>query len=165
MRELQRLRADHEPAVLAFETENRAYFASTISDRGDEYFDEFTERFQALLSEIDGGGASYVLVDDDGSVLGRFNLYFVDDGVADLGYRVAERAAGQGVATKTVRHICSVVAPNLGLRRLRAATSHANVASQRVLLKAGFVRVGEADPASLGGKQGSWYERSIERTG
>ena len=34
MPELQRLRADHAPAVLAFELANRAYFATFISDRG-----------------------------------------------------------------------------------------------------------------------------------
>ncbi|NUV38105.1 GNAT family N-acetyltransferase, partial [Streptomyces sp. KAI-27] len=38
MPELQRLRADHAPALLAFERENRAWFARTISDRGDAYF-------------------------------------------------------------------------------------------------------------------------------
>ena len=33
MPELQRLRADHAPAVLAFELANRAYFAAFISER------------------------------------------------------------------------------------------------------------------------------------
>jgi hypothetical protein len=37
--ELQRLHADHAPAVLAFELANRTYFAAFISDRGDEFFD------------------------------------------------------------------------------------------------------------------------------
>ena len=75
MPELQRLRADHAPAVLAFELANRAYFAASISDRGDEFFDQFTERHSALLAEQEAGiGAFYVLVAEDGSVLGRFNL-------------------------------------------------------------------------------------------
>jgi [ribosomal protein S5]-alanine N-acetyltransferase len=34
MPELQRLHADHAPAVLAFELANRTYFAAFISDRG-----------------------------------------------------------------------------------------------------------------------------------
>ncbi|MGO4759286.1 GNAT family N-acetyltransferase, partial [Streptomyces sp. 2MCAF27] len=38
---LERLRADHAPALLAFERENRAYFARSIPDRGDSYFTEF----------------------------------------------------------------------------------------------------------------------------
>jgi ribosomal-protein-alanine N-acetyltransferase len=35
-----------------------------------------------------------VLVDEDGSVLGRFNLYGPQDGTAEVGYRVAQRAGG-----------------------------------------------------------------------
>jgi ribosomal-protein-alanine N-acetyltransferase len=35
-----------------------------------------------------------VLVDDDGSVIGRFNLELHEGGLAELGYRVAERAVG-----------------------------------------------------------------------
>jgi ribosomal-protein-alanine N-acetyltransferase len=47
-----------------------------------------------------------VLVGDGGEVLGRFNLVDVEDGSAELGYRVAEHAAGQGLATAAVRGIC-----------------------------------------------------------
>jgi len=104
---LQRLRAGHAPAVLAFELANRAYFAASISDRGDEFYDQFTERHNALLAEQEAGtGAFYVLVAEDGSVLGRFNLYRLQDGTAELGYRVAERVAGRGVATAAVRELC-----------------------------------------------------------
>ncbi len=55
MPELERLRADHAAAVLAFESANRAYFASSISDRGDGYFETFAERHRALLAEQDAG--------------------------------------------------------------------------------------------------------------
>ena len=164
MPELERLGADHAGAVLAFETVNRAFFARTISDRGDVYFERFTEQYDALLADqLAGRGAYYVLVGDDGVVLGRFNLTFVGDGVAELGYRVAEEVGGRGVATATVRLLCSVATARHGLRTLRAATSLANVASQRVLLNAGFVEVGPADPSHIGGKQGSWYERELAR--
>jgi ribosomal-protein-alanine N-acetyltransferase len=129
--ELQRLQADHAAAVLAFELANRAYFAASISDRGDEFFDQFDERHSALLAEQEAGiGAYYVLVAEDGSVLGRFNLFFAGDGTAKLGYRVAQHAAGRGVATATVRELCRLAAARHGLRTLRAATSHGNVASQ-----------------------------------
>jgi [ribosomal protein S5]-alanine N-acetyltransferase len=160
MPELQPLRADHAPAILAFEMANRGYFAASISDRGDEYFEHFTERHNALLAEQEAGiGAYYVLLDEDGSVLGRFNLGFVQEGVAELGYRVAQDVAGRGVATATVRDMCSLAASRHGVSTLRAATARGNVASQRVLLNAGFLPVGPADPSDLGGKQGTWYQR------
>jgi [ribosomal protein S5]-alanine N-acetyltransferase len=160
--ELQRLRADHAPAVLAFELANRAYFAGFISDRGDEFFDQFAERHDALLAEQEAGGCIFhVLVGDDGSVLGRFNLVDIEDGTAELGYRVAQHVAGRGVATATVRELCRLAAAQYGLRTLRAATSHQNVASQKVLTNAGFVPAGPADPAHIGGKHGSWYRRDL----
>jgi [ribosomal protein S5]-alanine N-acetyltransferase len=160
--ELQRLRADHAAAVLAFEQANRAYFAAFISDRGDEFFDQFTDRHSALLAEQEAGiGAFYVLVAEDGSVLGRFNLYRLEGGTAELGYRVAQHVAGRGVATATVRELCRLAAARHGLRTLKAATTRENAASQKVLTKAGFVPVGPADPAHLGGKPGTWYQRDL----
>ncbi len=166
MAELQPLRADHAPAVLAFELANRAYFAASISDRGDDYFDHFSDRYSGLLAEQDAGtGAYYLLIAEDGSVMGRFNLVFVDDGAAKLGYRVAQHVTGRGVATATVRQLCGLAAVRHGLRTLRAATASGNVASQKVLGKAGFVPMGPAEPADIGGKPGSWYERDLADRG
>jgi len=160
--ELQQVDASHAPAVLAFELANRAYFAASISDRGDDFFDHFTERHSDLLAEQEAGTcAFYVLVGEDGSVLGRFNLYDIKDGTAELGYRVAQHVAGRGVATATVRELCRLAAARHGLRTLRAATSSGNVASQKVLTKAGFVPVGPADPAHIGGKTGTWYQLDL----
>jgi ribosomal-protein-alanine N-acetyltransferase len=160
--ELQPLDAGHAPAVLAFELANRAYFAASISDRGDEFYDQFTARHRAMLAEQEAGlSAYYVLVAGDGSILGRFNLYELGDGTASLGYRVAQHVAGQGVATAAVQELCRLAAARHGLHTLRAATSHENAASQRVLIKAGFVPVGPADPADIGGKSGTWYQRDL----
>ena len=162
MPELRRLTAGDAPAVLAFELANRAYFAASVSDRGQEFFDRFTELYSALLAEQEAGiGAFYVLVAEVGSVLGRFNLYRIHDGTADLGYRVAQHAAGRGVATAAVLELCQLAAARHGLRALRAATSRDNAASQKVLTKAGFAPVGPADPADVGGKPGTWYERDL----
>ncbi|GAA2126835.1 GNAT family N-acetyltransferase [Streptomyces synnematoformans] len=163
MPELKRLHVGHAPAVLAFELENRGYFAASISDRGDDYFDRFTDGYNALLAEQEAGiCAFYVLVAEDGSVLGRFNLYDVEDSAARLGYRVAERIAGRGVATATVRELCRMATARHGLRTLRAAASHDNVASRKVLAKAGFAPVGPASAADLGGKSGTWYQRDFQ---
>ncbi|WP_375493246.1 GNAT family N-acetyltransferase [uncultured Jatrophihabitans sp.] len=162
MPELQRLRADHADAVLAFEVTNRAYFAASISDRGDEYYDNFAERHDALLADQQAGrDAYYVLVNEDGSVAGRFNLYFTDGTSANLGYRVAETSAGRGLATMAVRQLCDLAAGQHGRRRIMAATSNENIASQRVLAKAGFTLIGPAAPSDLGGKSGHWYGRDL----
>jgi [ribosomal protein S5]-alanine N-acetyltransferase len=160
--ELQPLHSDHAPAVLAFELANRAYFAAFINDRGDDFYDHFTDRHNAMLAEQEAGtSAFYVLVADDGSVLGRFNLFDISHGTAKLGFRVAQHVAGRGVATASATQLCRLAVERHGLRTLRAAAASANAASQKVLIKAGFVQVGPADPADLGGKPGSWYERDL----
>jgi len=160
--ELQLLSGSHGPAVLAFELRNRAYFAESISDRGDAFYDSFTERLQSLLAEQAAGtSAFYVYADEGGAILGRFNLYDLKDGAARLGYRVAQRAAGRGVATAAARDLCALAATRYGLRALLAATSRENIASWKVLTKIGFVAIGPADPTDIGGKQGTLYRRDL----
>jgi ribosomal-protein-alanine N-acetyltransferase len=164
MPSLVQLQAGHAPAVLAFELANRAYFAASISDRGDDYFDQFTARFRALLVDQEAGlCAFYLLVAEDDSVLGRFNLYRFSDGTAELGYRVAQHVTGRGFATRSVQELCLLAASRHRLHTLRAATSHQNAASQHVLTNAGFVPIGPADPVDLGGKPGTWYQRDLTR--
>ena len=99
-----------------------------------------------------------MLVDENAEVLGRFNLVDLADGTAELGYRVAQHVAGHGVATATVQELCHRAATRYGLRALRAATTFDNVASQKVLTKAGFARDGPARP---GGRPGIWYQRDL----
>jgi [ribosomal protein S5]-alanine N-acetyltransferase len=57
--------------------------------------------------------------------------------------------------------LCRLAAAQHGLRTLRAATARENAPSQRVLAKAEFVPVGPADPADIGGKPGTWYQRDL----
>lgn len=140
---LERLTTAQGDAVLAFERENRAYFAASIVDRGDAFFEKFAEVHAARLAEQEAGECRFhVLVDDSGAVVGRVNLVDIEDGSAELGYRIAEKAAGKGLASAAARAIVALAASEYGLTMLRAGTSVRNVASQRVLERAGFRLVG-----------------------
>jgi [ribosomal protein S5]-alanine N-acetyltransferase len=155
MPDLQLLRLDHAPALLAFERENRAYFAASVPDRGDEFFAEFDTRYAQLL-EWQAAGTDYLhlLVAEDGEVVGRVNLTEVADGSAELGYRIAQKAAGQGLATAAVRKVRELAATEYGLSRLRARVTQDNPASRKVLEHNGFVAVGEL---TLNGKLAMSY--------
>ncbi|RIX28577.1 GNAT family N-acetyltransferase [Amnibacterium setariae] len=160
MPELQPLGVQHAEAVLTFERRNRAFFARTVSDRGDDWFAAFPAEFAALLAEQDAGTTrQHLLIDDDGRMLGRFNLHRLRAGTADVGYRVAEEAAGRGLASAGVRALCALAWGGYGMRLLRAAAARDNVASRRVLTRNGFTAVREADPSELGGRAGDWFER------
>ncbi|WP_413797181.1 GNAT family N-acetyltransferase [Streptomyces iranensis] len=159
MLRLERLRADHAPALLAFEHENREYFARSISDRGDAYFEEFASLHRARLAEQDAGVCHFhVVVDDHGELVGRVNLVDVEEGDAELGYRIGERAAGRGMATAAVKEVCRLAATAYRLSTLTAYTTLDNVASMTVLGRNGFTVVGEA---GVGGRPGLRYRRRL----
>ncbi|MGC4894387.1 GNAT family N-acetyltransferase [Micromonospora sp. DT31] len=163
MPELERLAAHHAPAVLRFERDSRAYFARYVPDRGDDYFAGFAARHAALLNEQERGTCHFhVLVDDDGTVLGRFNLVDVADGSAELGYRVAERAVGRGLAQEGVRRVCALARDAYGLRRLVASAALANPASLAVLRRTGFVPDGDV---WLDGEPGVRHVRDLAGAG
>lgn len=157
--EIQLLRSDHAAALLAFELENRAYFARTIPDRGDAFFERFADVLDARLAEqADGDCYFHLAVGEGGAVLGRFNLVDVADGAADLGYRVAERAGGRGLATWAVRQVCCLAANAYGLTELHAATTLTNAASHTVLTRNGFRVTGET---TLSAQPARTYTRGL----
>ncbi|MFC8592859.1 GNAT family N-acetyltransferase [Streptomyces atroolivaceus] len=163
MTALERLRPDHAPALLSFERENRAYFAASVPDRGDDYFAGFDARHAELLAEQAAGMHHFhILADGDGAVLGRVNLVDVAGGSAELGYRIAERAAGRGLATSGVRRVCELAFTEYGLTSLRARTTVDNEGSRAVLARAGFV---EAGAMTLMGRPGLRFTRDLTDVG
>ncbi|PPS73948.1 MULTISPECIES: GNAT family N-acetyltransferase [Streptomyces] len=155
---LEPLRADHADALLAFERENRAYFARTVPDRGDAFFTAagFAARLRALLDEQHARVCRFhVVLGEEGELIGRVNLMDLVDGSAELGYRIGERAAGRGVATAAVAQVCRLAATDYGLTSLTARTTLDNPASMRVLARSGFVRV---ENTTVGGRPGVRYE-------
>lgn len=156
---IERLRLDHGAALLAFEQENRGYFAASIPDRGDAYFAQFAARHRELLAEQAAGLHHFhVLVGGGGEVLGRVNLVDVADGSAELGYRIAEKAAGKGLATAAVREVCALASAAYDLSSLRAETTLDNAGSRSVLARAGFVPAGDI---VLDGRPGLRYLRRL----
>jgi ribosomal-protein-alanine N-acetyltransferase len=150
--EMQRLTEEHAAELLRFEQENRQWFARSIPDRGDAYFAEYPARHAALLEEQAAGICHFhVVVEESGAVLGRFNLVDAVAGTAELGFRVAQRAAGQGVATAGVRRICELAVTEYGLSRLIADAARDNEGSLKVLRRTGFRPVGEVTLADRPG--------------
>lgn len=156
---LQLLRPDHAEAVLAFERENRAYFAASVPDRGDGYFADFEARHRALLAEQATGACLFhLLVSDSGEVMGRVNLVDVADGSAELGYRIAERAMRPGLATSAVHEICGLAGAEYGLTTLTAVTTLDNAGSRAVLARTGFLPAGETE---VTGRPGLRFVRNL----
>lgn len=136
------------------------HFAASIPDRGEDYFARFDERHRDLLAEQEAGVCRFhVLVGPEGEVLGRVNLVDLADGSAELGYRIAQRAAGRGLATSAVGKVCGLAADKYGLTALRAATTVDNAASRAVLIRSGFTITGETQ---LAGRPGLTFLRGLQ---
>jgi [ribosomal protein S5]-alanine N-acetyltransferase len=144
MPDLELVRPDHASALLAFEQQNRAYFAASIPDRGDAFFAEFdAQHAQLLARQAAGTDCFHVLVAEGGEIVGRVNLLGIENGSAELGYRMAQKAAGRGLATAAVREVRELAATEYRLTCLRAKVTLDNVGSHKVLERNGFVAVGE----------------------
>lgn len=69
-------------------------------------------------------------------------IFELDPGAAGIGYWVLERARGRGRASRAVALLSDWALTEAGLARVEALVEPENVASQRVLERAGFVREG-----------------------
>ncbi|MEV0197062.1 GNAT family N-acetyltransferase [Nonomuraea sp. NPDC050691] len=100
-----------------------------------------TERLEAQLQACRSGRVMpWVLADGD-RIAGCVNLNSIVYGAfasGALGYWLDAGYTGRGLATGAVMAVCRDAHERLGLHRVEAATLVHNVASQRVLEKAGF---------------------------
>jgi ribosomal-protein-alanine N-acetyltransferase len=109
----------------------------------------FKRRLTIYAREMEGGNAwpFFIFADDDQSLAGAITLSNIRRGVAEvgtLGYWVGQGQAGRGLATAAVRAIVDYAFDDLKLHRVEAACVPSNLASRRVLEKAGFELEGRA---------------------
>ncbi len=86
-----------------------------------------------------------------------------EPGWVEIGYGVAESARGKGVATAAVRALIVRAFADPGVSEVYAETAVDNLASRRVLEKAGFQHVGQRD-SEEDGRVDQWVaSRSARR--
>jgi [ribosomal protein S5]-alanine N-acetyltransferase len=129
---------------------NREFLAPWEPLRGEAYFTEAGQRadIERLLEQHNQGNAlPSVILDHTGAVVGRITLNGIVRGAlqsCSVGYWLSAAAGGRGLATAALRETMAVAFGELGLHRIQAETLLRNVASQRVLERNGFVRIGMA---------------------
>lgn len=91
--------------------------------------------------------ALFVFREEDDALVGGVTLSNLRRGVAQtasLGYWAGEKYAGKGYTTAAVRAVVRYAFEDLDLHRVEAACQPDNLASRRVLEKAGFTQEGAA---------------------
>jgi ribosomal-protein-alanine N-acetyltransferase len=128
--------------LAALLVENRAFLAPFEPVRDERFF---TIGGQRERIENDGSEAFAILVDERiAGTVTMSNIVYGPFQSANLGYWVAERLSGRGLATRAVGDVLEIAFGEFGLHRLQAATLVENVPSQRVLEKNGFEPIGLA---------------------
>lgn len=136
----------HQDSLLAFELANRRGFERLIASRGNDFYSpEAVRAHIARQSELYRNAKAHSLVLIKGQqILARANLKNINNQQAEVGYRVAQACAGQGVAQACLRELMTVAARDYGLRRLVARVLDNNPASMHILKKHGFEVIEEA---------------------
>lgn len=131
--------------LLRFELENRLFFEQYMMPRGVRFFSlaAVQDHIRAyLLARGQGRFHGCVVVDAKGSIVARANLREINQkrGTAEIGYRVAQSHAGQGIASNATRHLIRLAYEDWHLQTLSGFVIVDNLASARVLEKNSFVR-------------------------
>jgi ribosomal-protein-alanine N-acetyltransferase len=154
-----------DAAVLAdLVCRNREFMSAWDPIRPEQFFT--TAGQSAVIEELlDGHDRGltlpHVILDSAGQIAGRITGSIVRGAFEScaIGYWVSEDRNGQGLATAALAHIKVVAFEELGLHRLQADTLVHNTASQKVLKRNGFERIGFA-PAYLN-IAGRWQDHIL----
>jgi [ribosomal protein S5]-alanine N-acetyltransferase len=130
-------------------TDNRDFLAPLEPLRPEVFYTfEGQRRHIAQLTDRRSSGSAYPFVIVVGSkIVGAINLSNVVRGAfqsCNVGYWVAQEHNGNGYATRALGLLCERAFGELALHRVEAGTLLDNVASQRVIEKNGFTRIGIA---------------------
>jgi ribosomal-protein-alanine N-acetyltransferase len=160
---LRLIRPEDAAGIADAYARNRAHLAPWDPARTPEFFTaawHAAEIPKLLVSHATGASVPMVLATDDW-ILGRVNLSNIVRGAFEsstLGYWIDERYTGRGLMSAAVTAAVAV-ARGMGLHRVEAGTLVHNLASQRVLDKAGFDYFGMA-PKYLR-INGSWQDHRL----
>jgi len=101
-------------------------------------------------------------IEINGKVAGSIGIHPLTDiygKSAELGYWIGEEFWGKGLVAKAVEEMLVYAFETFNINRVFARTSHVNLASQRVLLKSGFVQ--EAAFKETIFKYGEYYDELV----
>jgi RimJ/RimL family protein N-acetyltransferase len=143
---LRRLRPTDEPELIALDTD-ACVMRYVGSPPGARAHDETAERVRERI-RADHGPHGWWIVEDKED--GRFHglgllLPMPDAGDIEVGYRLARRSWGRGIATEAAAALVDYALGRLALPRVVAVVYPDNRPSRRVLDKLGFTRAGQCE--------------------
>lgn len=137
--------------IYQFENRNKAFFEQMLPPRSEAYYQYDT--FKAIMEKLqieqnEGQYHMYIIRNEKDAFVGRINLQIsVSEKIksADLGYRMDYEEQGNGYASEAIALVLRVAFEDLMIYKVTAGTAKNNAASQKVLEKNGFQRMGEEE--------------------
>ncbi|MDQ1695302.1 MAG: hypothetical protein QOJ03_655 [Frankiaceae bacterium] len=92
------------------------------------------------LAFADRGGATWLVVDSDGAVVGELGTKAAPDptGTVEIGYGLAAQSRGRGLGTRAVATLLAYLDRQPDVQRIVAHVAVGNLASARLLARLGF---------------------------
>ncbi|MGC1273459.1 MAG: GNAT family protein [Planctomycetaceae bacterium] len=134
----------HDDLALLVRSANNLKVAANLRDRFPHPYTEADGRAWLELATTDLSEWRWAIEFEEEAVggIGLMPQNDINTGTAEIGYWLGEPFWGRGITTTAVKVLTRHALTALGFRRLYAWAFGPNVASQRVLEKAGYVREG-----------------------
>ena len=148
--------ADKKELKELFNAVDRTYLSDRLPNPYTEDDANWWLNMVAVSEGIDGTFRAVVV---DGKVIGsvsverKADIYRFD---GELGYMLLRDYWNRGLMSQAVGQVCEIAIKELGLNRITANVFHSNLASQRILLKNGFIQEGVMRKAV--NKGGNFYD-------
>jgi ribosomal-protein-alanine N-acetyltransferase len=139
------VRPEDAAELAALYAANRDFLAPYEPVRPEEFFTAGGQR-ERLERQVADGVHPFAIL-DGGAIAGTINVFhIVRESLQSctIGYWIDRARNGRGLATGAVEDVVAYAFGELELHRVEAATLLDNVASQRVLEKVAFERIGVA---------------------
>ena len=113
-----------------------------LSDRlPNPYTDDDADWWLNMVAKSESVDGTFRAMLMDGKIIGSVSVERKADNrlEGELGYMLLKDYWNRGLMSQVVGQVCEIAIRELGLNRITANVFHSNVASQRVLLKNGFI--------------------------
>ena len=149
-------REEDAPALLEMYIDNKDYFGKWAPVKPDASYYSLEgqlEKIRIIHKQIENDKYYFfgIFLEESNIPIGNINFAFVQRGPLQssmIGYDISEKYTGKGYATKAVLLSLEIAFKTLHFHRITAGVEPENLASMRVLEKAGFTREGYS-PKSL----------------
>jgi RimJ/RimL family protein N-acetyltransferase len=126
-----------------------------LSDRlPSPYTEDDANWWLNMVANSEGIDGTFRAMVVDGKIVGgisierKADIYRLD---GELGYMLLKDYWNRGLMSQAVGQVCEIAIKELGLNRITANIFHPNLASQRILLKNGFIQEGVMRKAVIKG--------------